>query len=1087
MMSRRCLWLLLPALLLLPIAAAAQGTQLLREPTVSDQHIVFAYANDLWIVDRAGGDAQRLTSFPGTETDPHFSPDGQHIAFTGQYDGDTDAFVVPVEGGQPQRITHHPSSDNVRGWTADGQVLFMSSRQGGPRLKPQMWTIDPEAGGMPDRVTVPRAFEGDLDASGQRLAYELVDSWDPEWRNYRGGQAQPIRLLDLDAMTMTKLPWDGSRDREPVWLGDTIYFLSDRDFAMNVYAYDTATEELAQVTTHSEYDVKGIDAGGGVVVYEQGGYLHLHDPDAGTTEQLEIHVRGDLPWTRPDWEDLTPSFAALSPTGVRAVVEARGEVFTVPTEHGDWRNLTESSGARDHTPAWSPDGEQIAWFSDASGEYQLFIADQKGLDDPRAIDLPGPTFYYSLQWSPDSEHVLFTDVDLKIWALNVESGEATLVDTDQYATPGRSIDATWSPDGAWIAYAKQMDNLHHAVWLYSMETGETTRVTGPEALVAARNPVWDASGDYLYFFGSTNLGLDTGWLDMTSYGRPTTHGLYAAVLPADGASPLLPRSDEEATEGEANGNGENGADEPANGDEVTVEVDLDGLGDRIVSLGVDKRIYADLEAGPAGTLFYLQQPAMGNGTMLKRYSVDDREASTFMEGVQSFSLSHDRKKLLYRAGNTWGVVPTAGSPSVGDGRLTLNLEARIDPKAEWTQIFREAWRYQRDFLYVENLHGADWDAVYARYRPWLESAQHRNDLNYVLDVMGGEVAIGHSYTGGGDTPDVDQVPVGLLGADYEMADGRYRFAQIYPGEPWTDEAGPLAAPGVGIEEGDYLLAVDGDELTSDENIYAHFEGTAGRQVILTVNDAPTMEGAEEVTVVPTSSEGDVRRIEWITSNREQVADMTDGRVGYVYVPDTGGGGYASFTREYFAQQRHEAIIIDERWNGGGSAADYMVEMMSRELMGYFNNPVEDRTPFTSPGAGLWGPKVMIINEMAGSGGDLLPYMFRKMEIGPLVGTRTWGGLVGIWGVPPLIDGGGITAPRGGFFDTDGNWAVENEGVAPDIEVEMTPRLVEDGRDPQLERAVDEAMRLLETQDVELLEEPPPPVRSRRPADADNGN
>ena len=1069
------------AALLLPLAAAAQDdTQLLREPTVSDAHIVFAYANDLWIVDRSGGDARRLTSFPGTETQPHFSPDGQHVAFTGQYDGDTDAFVVSVEGGSPRRITHHPSSDYVRGWTPAGEVLFMSRRQGGPRLLPQFWTIDPEAGGLPERLPVPRGYKGDLADDGQRFAYELVDSWDPEWRNYRGGQAQPIRILDLESLEQEKLPWDGSRDRDPVWLGDTVYFLSDRDLATNVYAYDTTTDVLTQVTRHDTYDVKRLAAGGGVVVYEQAGRLHLHDPQAGTTEPLSITVRGDFPWTRPQWVDVSDEVrrASLSPTGVRALVEARGELFTVPAEHGDWRNLTESAGARDRAAVWSPDGQQIAWFSDASGEYQLYIADQKGLSEPRVLDLPGPTFYYTPDWSPDGSHLLFTDTDLNLWTLNVESGETTRVDTDSYAHPQRTMHPVWSPDGAWIAYAKRLDNQHHVIMAYSMASGETVQVT--DGMTDAVSPAWGDGGDYLYFLGSTNLGLDTGWLDMSSYGRPTTYGLYAAVLDDDGTSPVLPRSDDEP--GDDAGDTAEDGDSNDEDDGPAVTLDPEGLSSRIVSLGIDKRIYSDLQAGPDGALFVLEQPAMNGAPTLHRYDPDARDVSAFLTGVQDYTLSHDRSALLYRAGSTWGIVPTSGSPSVGDGALSLGLEARIDPMDEWAQIYREAWRYQRDYLYVENLHGADWDAVYERYEPWLAHARHREDLNYILDVMGGEVSVGHSYTGGGDTPDIDRVAVGLLGADVERADGRIRIATIYPGEPWTDTEGPLAAPGVNVEESDYLLAVDGTELTADENPYALFEGTAGRQVILTVNDEPTMEGAEDVTVVPTSSEADVRRIAWIEGNRQRVDAMSDGQLAYVYLPDTGGGGYTSFNRYYFAQQDKKGVIIDERFNGGGSAADYMIDVMDREIHGYFNNPVGDRTPWTSPDAGIWGPKVMIINEMAGSGGDYLPYVFKKKDMGPLVGTRTWGGLVGIWDVPPLIDGGGITAPRGGFFDTDGNWAVENEGVAPDIPVEIDPETALNGGDAQLERAVDEALRLLEETPVDLREEPPAPVRSRRPGD-----
>ena len=1060
-----------------PLLAFGQDdTQLLREPTVSDRHIVFSYANDLWIVGRSGGEAERLTSFPGTETQPHLSPNGQHVAFTGQYDGDTDVFVVSVDGGSPQRITHHPSSDYVRGWTPDGDILFMSRRQGGPRLLPQFWTVDPDDGGLPERLPVPRGFKGDLADDGRRFAYELVDSWDPEWRNYRGGQAQPIRILDLESLEQEKLPWDGSRDRDPVWLGDTVYFLSDRDLATNVYAYDTATGGLTQVTRHDEYDVKRLAAGGGVVVYEQAGRLHLHDPDAGTTETLSISVRGDFPWTRPQRVDLSDQVrrATLSPTGVRALVEARGELFTVPTEHGDWRNLTESAGARDRAGVWSPDGQAIAWFSDASGEYQLFIGDQKGLTEPRVFDLPGPTFYYTPAWSPDGSHLLFTDTDLNLWTLDVDTGETTKVDTDQFTPPMRTMNPVWSPDGNWIAYVKQMDNRHRAIMVYSMDTGETTLVT--DGMTDALSPAWGDGGNYLYFLGSTNLGLDTGWLDMSSYGRPTTYGLYAAVLDDDGASPVLPRSDEEPAPDDEDATDETDADSD------TVSLDPNGLSERIVSLGVSKAIYSDLKAGPDGSLFVLKQPAMNGAPTLHRYDPEARALMPFLNGVQSYSLSHDRSKLLYRAGSTWGVVPSAGDPSVGDGALTLTIEARIDPIEEWAQMYREAWRYQRDYLYVENVHGADWDAVYERYEPWLAHARHREDLNYILDVMGGEVSVGHSYTGGGDTPDIERVPVGLLGADFERSDGRIRIATLYPGEPWTDNEGPLAAPGVNVEEGDYVLAVNGTELTADDNPYALFAGTAGRQTILTVNDEPTLDGAEEVTVVPTRSEADLRRIDWIEGNRQRVHDMSDGQLAYVYLPNTGGEGYTFFNRYYFAQQDKKGVIIDERFNGGGSAADYMIDIMTRTIHGYFNNPVEDRTPWTSPDAGIWGPKVMIINEMAGSGGDYLPYVFKNEDIGPLVGTRTWGGLVGIWDVPPLIDGGRITAPRGGFFDTDGNWAVENEGVAPDIRVEMDPKTALNGGDAQLERAVEEALRLLEENPVELLEEPPAPVRSKRPGD-----
>ncbi|NBC18740.1 MAG: protease, partial [Bacteroidetes bacterium] len=710
-------------------------------------------------------------------------------------------------------------------------------------------------------------------------------------------------------------------------------------------------------------------------------------------------------------------------------------------------------------------------------------------DAPRAIDLPGPTFYYTPAWSPEGTHILFTDTDLNLWVLEVESGEATLVDTDQYAHPVRSLDPVWSPDGQWIAYSKRLDNLFRAIMVYSMETGETHQVT--DGMSDAMSPAWDAGGTYLYFLASTNLGLNTGWLDMSSYQRPVERGVYLTVLQADEPSPLLPESDEEPVESEDD-NGENDADDDnGNGDaeeddgeeEMAVEIDLDGLQQRILAIDVPLRDYGAIQAGTEGMVFYTEDIPNQPGVTLHRYSLDDREATKLMDGVQRFDLSDDGQKLLYQASGGWGIVDAAGSPSPGDGALTLDLRAKIDPAKEWEQIFDEAWRFQRDYLYVENLHGADWDQVYAMYRPWVEHVRHRDDLNYVLDIMGGEVSVGHSYTGGGDYPDVDRVPVGLLGADFEIEDGAYRIARIYTGENWNpDLRAPLSAPGVNVSEGDYLVGVDGEALTAATNLFSAFEQTAGRQTILHVNDRPTMEGARTVTVVPVSNETDLRRRAWVEDNRRTVSEMSDGQLAYVYLPNTAGAGYEYFNRYYFAQQDKAGVVIDERFNGGGSAADYMIDIMARELHGYFNNPVEDRTPWTTPMAGIWGPKVMIINESAGSGGDLLPYMFRRMDLGPLVGTRTWGGLVGIWDTPPLIDGGGITAPRGGFFDLDGNWAVENEGVAPDIEVEMTPKDVAAGRDPQLERAVQEALRLLEENPVQLEEEPPPPVRVLRPED-----
>jgi tricorn protease len=889
-----------------------------------------------------------------------------------------------------------------------------------------------------------------------------------------------------------------------------VYFLSDRDAASNVWSYDPATRQVAQVTRFRDFDAKHLSAGGGALVFEQGGYVHLYDPGAQRERRVTIRVRGDMPWARTQWKDVARFIerGSLSPTGARALFEARGDVFTVPVEKGDVRNLTRSSGAADRQPSWSPDGQKIAWFSDAGGEYKLMIGSQTGIAPPRAIPLANPTFYFTPAWSPDSRYLAFTDEGLTLWYADVNTGAVKKVDTDQWMVPARTVNPVWSPDSKWLAYAKRLPSQFHAVMVHSIADGRTHQLT--DGLSDAISPAWDASGRYLYFLASTNFALNTGWLDMTSYERPVTRAIYFAVLRADDPSPLLPESDEEAAQRGAapsrpdsaradtarragRGTGAPVSAMAAAGDTargatpVTVRIDLPNISQRILSLDVPARNYTQLEAGTAGVVFFGEVVANQQGQTLHRYDVKRRAAAPFLVGVNAFSLSANGKKLLYAApgqpGGRWGVVNSEGTVKVGDGLLRTELRALVEPRDEWRQIFREAWRLQRDFFYVENIHGANWDEVYRMYAPWVEHVNHRTDLTHLLDILGGETAVGHSFVQEGDRPAVDTIPVGLLGADFEVSEGRYRLKRIYTGENWNpDLRAPLSAPGIRVAEGDYILAVNGVELTAPTNPYSLFEGTVNRQTVLRVNRRPTMEGSREITVVPIANETALRSRVWVEDNRRLVDRLSNGRLAYVYLPNTGGGGYTYFNRYYYAQQDKQGAVLDERYNGGGSAADYIVEMVGRRLHGYFNNPVGDRKLFSTPQAGIWGPKVMIVNESAGSGGDLMPFMFKQAKVGPLIGTRTWGGLVGIWDTQRLIDGGSITNPRGGFIDLQGRWAVENEGVAPDIEVEITPRDAAAGRDPQLERAVQEALRLLQASPLPRVVEPPPPVRSRRPGD-----
>lgn len=1084
-------------------APAVQAqTRLLRQPTISATQVAFAYGNNLWVAPREGGDARRLTSFQGATTNPNFSPDGKWIAFSGQYAGNTDVYLVPAEGGEPKRLTYHPGADVVQGWTPDGtRIVFASSRESGNNQM-NFWTVSPE-GDPPVALPMPRAFQGKISPDGKRVAYRMNGSWDDERRNYRGGQNRAIWIFDLATHDVVSPPWTDSKDIDPAWIGDVVYFLSDRDGVHNVWSYDTRTKALEQLTKFTDFDVKTLDAGGGLVVFEQAGYLHTLDPRTKQEKRLDITVRGDFPWLVPEWKDVSARVVnmALSPTGKRAALEARGEIFTVPAEKGDWRNITRSSGSAERTPAWSPDGKSVAYFSDAGGAYKLVIESQDGLTPPRSITLPEPSYYYTPSWSPDGTRILYSDAHLRLWVTEVVSGRSTKIDTDPYMLPDRSLNPVWSPDSRWVAYAKRLPSYFRAIFVYDVQAGATRQLS--DGMADATWPAWDASGKYLYWLASTDFGPRTGWLDMSSYDHPTTRAVYAAVLRKSEPSPLAPESDEEGRgasgrDGAASATATPSAGQSGNRDATPappqVAIDFDGIANRVISLGVAPRDYSALKAGTAGTIFFQENIPQtgtasangpgGGGDVLHRYSFKDRKASVFAQNVAQYTISADGKKLLWRAAGGQGalaIVNTEGAvPTGAQGRLNVALRMLVDPRAEYRQMFAEGWRNQREFLYVSNMQGADYEKVKAMYEPLVQYVAHRDDFGYLLDMTGAEVAIGHSYVRGGDVPEIPRANVGMLGADFRVQNGRYRITKIYDGESWNPELrAPLSGPGLDVKVGEYVLAVDGAELRAPDNIYRLLDGTANRQTILTIGPSPEMAGSRRVTVVPVPNENGLRNRAWIEGNRRMVDSLSKGRLAYVYIPNTGQPGYTSFNRYYFAQQHKQGAIIDERFNGGGSAADYIIDILERDFDGYFNNREGDHAPFTSPAAGIWGPKVMIINEMAGSGGDLMPYMFKRRKIGPLVGKRTWGGLVGTWDTPVLIDGGTMIAPRGGFFSREGKWAVENEGVAPDIDVENSPKEVIAGHDPQLERAVQEALRALEANPVKLMAEPPPPLWGKR--------
>ena len=1106
-------------------SALPAQTRMLRSPSVSAKHIAFAYAQNIWVVDRAGGAARRLTSFQGETQNPKLSPDGALVAFSAEYGGNTDVYVVAVEGGTPRRLTWNSAPDAVQGWTPDGKaVLFSSTRETfGPGAAPKFYTV-PVDGGPETYLRINRGYQGRISPDGKRIAYRMNPSWDEERRNYRGGQNRPIWIADLKTLDVESPPWTDSKDMEPAWVGDVVYFISDRDGVSNVWMYDTRSKKLAQITDYSDYDVKTLDAGAGAVVFEQAGYIHELDPKTGSERRVPITAAGDFPWMMAGWKDVSARIAnmALSPTGKRAVVEARGEIFTIPAEKGDVRNITSSNGSAERDPAWSPDGKSISYFSDKSGEYKLYIESADGLTPPREIALPNHKHYYTPAWSPDGKKILYTDTDLKLWVLDIATGQGKVVGEDPWMVPARTMNPVWSPDSKWIAYVRHRNSLYKQVVAVNVETGESKPVT--DGLSDASWPAWDASGKYLWFLASTDFGLKSQWLDMTNYPIDETFGLYLAILSKSDSTPLMPESDEET--GAPAAGGARGA-RPAGAAldsaaapaaapvaataraAITVKIDFDGLASRIISVpGVASRTYARLATGSAGTVFLSEAvPATGTGgaagggaggQTLHRYQLRDRRASVFLTGIADFAVSNDGRKLLYRAGGGGGgggapaaggpaapslfIVDAAGAPpQAGAGRLNASLRAWIDPTLEFKQIFNEGWRNQRDFLYVDNAHGADWPRMKTMYGALLPFVNHRADLNYLMDQMGAEIAIGHSYVRGGDMPAVPANTGGQLGADFSVDQGRYRITRIYDNESWnTDLRAPLAVPGVDVRVGDFVIAVNGEDLRSPDNLYRLLDGTAGRQTVLLVNDRPVAEGARRVTVIPVASDQGLRSRAWVEGNRRTVDSLSKGKLAYVHLPNTGQPGYTSFNRYYFAQQDKQGAIIDERYNGGGSAADYIIDVLQRDFDGYFNNVAGDRMPFTSPAAGIWGPKVMIINEQAGSGGDLMPWMFKHRKIGTLVGKRTWGGLVHTADTPGFIDGGSMIAPRGGFFRRDDKWDVENVGQAPDIDVENFPRDVAAGRDPQLERAVQEALKQLAAKPVQrATKEPPAPMWGKR--------
>jgi tricorn protease len=1119
-------------------AAAQAGPRIYQQPAISRDLVAFAYAGDLWTAPRSGGRATRLTTGVGVESNPIFSPDGQTIAFTGEYDGNTDVFTVPAQGGVPHRVTWHPAQDAAVGWSADGsKVLFRSTRSAASRYT-QIFAVSPQ-GGLATALPLPMAYDGKVSPDGKAIAYNPLGpafafnftNW-VAWGNYTGGMAGAIWVTTLGGLDSVEVPHQLAADFSPVWADGKLYFLSGRAGPISVFSYDPATRAVAEVYHNTGPDIRSLASDGKTLIFDRLGELYTFEPGA-QPKRLEVEAVGDMPDVRPRIQNVAGEVqrVAVSPTGLRGVVEAHGEILTVPVKKGPVRNLTNTPGVMEREPAWSPDGQSIAYFSDESGLYALHIAPQTGNGAVKKFPLAAePAYYFRPTWSPDSKKIAFTDNRLHTYVLDVTTGKLSQAgEPDVWGGfTSAAHGMAWSPDSKWLAWTRYLPNHLHGVMLYSTERGTSQLVTDP--MGDARSPAFDRNGKYLYFLGSNNAGAVQHGLDMTSDLYQPTRSIYALALAAATASPIAPESDDEKTVGQARTEAKENADvtpagqageakkeakekpranpPPAPATPRPTVVDLAGLPleeitRRTVALPLPPGAYSEVQAGKPGTLFYISDPsefdptARGPDGTLNRFTLEDRKAEKVAEHVSDFEVTADGEKLLVAElrlpppdappgpppRKRWSVIPAstkAGAPPKPDDPTQLSfdgLEVRVDPPAEWMQMYREVWRIERAYFYDPNFHGYDTQTAEKRLAPYAEAVQSRADLNYIFQEMLTGFSVGHLRGSGGAIPRARPVPGGLLGADYVIRDGHWCLSKIYSGGAWSpDVKAPLAQPGLGVREGDCILAINGAALSADTDIQQPLEATAGKAITLKVSGAA---GPRDVTVVPVANEQRLRNLDWIDGNKRKVDQLSGGKLAYVYLPDTGAGGFTSFNRYFFAQTEKQGVVVDERFNGGGQMADYIIEVLGRKLISWWQ-PRYGRIERT-PRSAILGPKVMIANEASGSGGDALPWMFKHERLGPLVGKRTWGGLVGIGPTPVLMDGGQVTSPGVGFFSPDGQWDVENHGVAPDIEVNQDPKAVAAGHDPQLERAVAEALAQLKTMPAPEPRRPPFPVYPIKPS------
>lgn len=1081
--------------------AQKQETLLIRSPAVSANHLAFVYGGDIWISDKDGSNPRRLTVNPAVEQNPMFSPDGKQIAFTGNYDGNTDVYVIPIEGGAPKRVTYHPAADVMRGWLDNNQLYFTSTRDYQFALSPRLHQINID-GTAEKALPMPEAVQGTPSADKRYWAY--IKNTDPTeranvaFKRYRGGGMPQIWIFDTQTKDIEIIPGVGSNNVKPQWVGNKVYFLSDRDLTTNLFSYDVKSKKTEKLTDFKDYDIKTLTAGPGVIAFEQAGKAHLLETANNKLRDISINIQADAPYKRPHYIDMASNIrnSEISPTGVRALFESRGEIYSVPKEKGDARNLSNSPGSYDKFPAWSPDGKYISYLSDKNGNYQLVLLNQATKEAPIYIPLGKTAFYYQPVWSPDSKKLFYGDAHLNLFYIDINTRKPVLVKADKDgSSPGRSFSAlqpAWSPDSKWISYVATLPNSVSAVYLYNLDKESHTQVT--DGMSEVNSPSFSRDGKYLFFLASTDVGLTNSGLHMSAYQRPVNYNAYALILSKKTPSLYKTESDEEVIKSEdspakkkeepkkeeskkdASKKDKKGkeAEKPAAPAVKTpIEIDLADLSGRIISLPIPAGGIYGIDGSVDGMVLYHRNGELGALDLKKM------EASTLISGISSLSVSADGKSMLYGSRGNYYIVDAGKKPGSSEaGKLKLEgIKVLVDPTAEWKQMFDEVWSMEKDFFYVENMHGTDWPAMKVKYEKFLPYVNHRSDLSYVFNEMMGEMVVGHNYISPGDEPGAPSVSVGLLGADYEIDNGFYKIKKIFTRLDWNPTfKAPLAEPGLNIKEGDYIVAVEGVPLTSKTSIYSLFDFKAGKQVAIKVNSKRSLDGAREVVVVPVaaSQEFELRKMDWVENNRKKVDKISDGKIAYVYMPNTGPDGYTYFNRYYFSQMDKKALLMDERNNGGGWVADYVIDLLSRELMSYWG--IRDGKSFTTPGNGIFGPKAMLINENAGSGGDMMPYMFKKKGLGKLVGRTTMGILVGISGYPLLLDGGSITSPNFGVYDTDGKWIIENEGVAPDIFVEQTPKDLLEGRDPQLERTIKVLQDEMKTYKYPNVTKPKDPIR-----------